>query len=81
MLDNYLFVVARWLLCLLSDYKNATCSERKQLVIRQQLYLIGEQEYLIRFTKYLIGFSVVQSIATTLHMQVHAFRSNSRTVQ
>ena len=24
----YLFAVARWLLCLLSDYKSATCSER-----------------------------------------------------
>ena len=23
-----LFAVARWLLCLLSDYKSATCSER-----------------------------------------------------
>ena len=23
----YLFAVARWLLCLLSDYKSATCSE------------------------------------------------------
>ena len=25
---HYLFAVARWLLCLLSDYKSATCSER-----------------------------------------------------
>ena len=79
-----LFAVAKWLLCLLSDYKSATCSERRQLVIRQRLYLIGErlyligeQEYLTRFT----GFSVIQSIATTLHMQVLAFRSNTRTVQ
>ena len=46
-----LFAVARWLLCLLSDYKSATCSEKCQFVIRQRLYLIGEQEYLIEFTK------------------------------
>ena len=24
----YLFAVARWLVCLLSDYKSVTCSER-----------------------------------------------------
>ena len=57
----YLFAVARWLLCLLSDYKSATCIERRQFVIRQRLYLIGERLYLIGEQEYLIGFTKISN--------------------
>ena len=57
----YSFAVARWLLCLLSDYKSATCSERGQFVIRQRLYLIGERLHPIGEQEYLIGFKKISN--------------------
>ena len=55
---------------LLSDSDYILLHGERLYLIEERLYLIGEQEYLI-------GFGI-QSIATTLHMQVLAFRSKHK---
>ena len=44
-----LFAVARWLLCLLSDYKSGTCSERSD-----SNYILLESDYILLESNYVI---------------------------